>query len=144
MDVVYHGTVNVTRLTELLPYTHQHCFTWILSKEIGHTLQHVAKVRPLIRHPVMDGEVPLDMTEADVKETDTGSELGGQAPGLALSIHTAVQGHGVVGPWHGDLRQRLIIRDAGHPGRVKELRVGCVIIVRSLNGTVTQTNDSKT
>lgn len=142
MDVVDHSAVDVVRLTELLLQTHQHRLAGILSQEVSHTLQHVAQVRPLIRHPMMDGQVPLDVTDTDVQEADSGSELGGQAPGLALGIHAAEQGHGVVGARHGDLRQRLIIRDAGHPGRVEELRCGGVIIVGSLNGTVTQTKDS--
>lgn len=116
----------------------------MLAQEFGHTLQHMAKVCPLVRHPMMDEEVPLDVADTDVQEADASSELGGQAPGLALSVHATKQGHGVVGAGHGDLRQRLIIRDAGHPGRVEELRVGRVVIVRSLNGTVTQTKDSKT
>lgn len=91
----------------------------------------------------MDGEVPLDVADTDVEESDAGSELGGQAPGLALCIDAAVQGHGVVGAGHSDLRQWLIIGDARHPRRVEELRVGCVIVVWSLNGTASQINDTE-
>lgn len=143
VDVVYHSAVDVVRLTALLLHTHQHCLAGILPQEVSHTLQHVAKVPPLVRHPVMEFQFPVDVTEADVQVADACTELGGQAPGLALSVHPSVQGHGVVGPGQGDLRQRLVIRDAGHPGRVEELRVGRVIIIRSLNGSVTQTDDSK-
>lgn len=143
VDVIHHSAVNVARLTELLPDTHQHGFTWVLLKKICDALQHVAKVSPLIRHPVMKGEVPVDVAETDVQKSDAGSELGGQAPGLAFGVHPAVHGHGIVGPRHGDLRQRLIIRDAGHPGWVEEFGVGRVIVVGPLYGTKTYTNDSK-
>lgn len=142
VDEVHHGSIDVVGLAELLPQTHQHCLGGKLLQEFGYALQHMAEVRPLVGDPVMNGEVPLDVTHTDVQETDTGLELGGQAPRLAFSIHTAVQSHGVVGPRHGDLRQRLIVRDRGHPGRVQELRGGCVVIVRSLDGTVAQTKDS--
>lgn len=144
LDVVYHGTVDVTCLTELLPEAHQHRLRWILKQEVSHTLQDLSEVGPLVGYPMVEGEVPLDVTHTDVQEADTGTELGRQTPGLALSIDAAVQGHGVVGSGHGDLRQRLMIRDFSHPGGVQELWGGCVIIVRSLSSTITQTSDPKT
>lgn len=143
VDVVHHGAVNVARLAELLPDAHQHSFTRVLSQEVGDALQDVAKVSPLVGHPVMEGEVPVDVAETDVQESNAGPELGGQAPGLALGVDPAVHRHGVVGTRHGDLRKRLIVRDTGHPGRVEEFRVGCVIVVGPLNGTETYSNNSK-
>lgn len=143
VDIIHHGAVNVARLTELLPDTHQHGFTWVLFQKIGDALQNVSKVCSLIGHPVMEGEVPVDVAETDVQKSNAGSELGGQAPGLALSVHPAVQRHGVVRPRHGDLRKRLIVRDAGHPGWVEKFRVRCVIVVGPLNGTKTYSDESK-
>lgn len=143
VDVIHHGTVNVARLTELLPDAHEHSFTRVLFQKVGDALQNVAKVSPLIGHPVMEGEVPVHVAETDVQKSDAGSELGGQAPGLAFSVHPAIHRHGVVGPWHGDLRKRLIVRDTGHPGWVEEFRVGRVVVVGPLNGTKTYSNGSK-
>ena len=144
MDEVNHGTVDVSCLTQLLLQTHQHAFAGVLVKEVNHALQDLAKVRPLIRHPMVNGEVPLYMTYTDIQEANASSELGGQTPAFALGVHATIQSHGVVGPWHGDMRKWAFLRDACHPGWVEELRIRCVIIVRSLNTTVTQTNDSKT
>lgn len=143
VDIIHHGAVNVACLAELLLDAHEHGFTWVLFQKIRDSLQNVAKVSPLIGHPVMEGEVPVDVAETDVQKSDAGSELGRQAPGLAFSVHPAVQRHGVVGPRHGDLRKLLIVRDTGHPGWVEELGVGSVIVVGPLNGTKTYTNDSK-
>lgn len=143
VDVIHHGTVNVARLTELLLDAHEHSFTRVLFQKVGDALQNVAKVSPLIGHPVMEGEVPVHVAETDVQKSDAGSELGGQAPGLAFSVHPAIHRHGVVGPWHGDLRKRLIVRDTGHPGWVEEFRVGRVVVVGPLNGTKTYSNGSK-
>lgn len=144
MDEIDHSTVDVSRLTEFLFHTHQHCFAGVIMKEGNHALQYLAKVCPLIRHPVVNGEIPLDVAHTDIKEAHASSELGGQTPGLALGVHTTIQSHGIVGPWHGDMREWPFIRDACHPGRVEKLGVRCIIIVWSLNSTLTQSNDSKT
>ncbi|KAI6752241.1 hypothetical protein HG531_006937 [Fusarium graminearum] len=111
--------VVVSNATTFLLEAHNNSLGWIPVQEIIHVADDILKAESSVAVGMVDVQLIVAHTSADVKVAKTRFQLHCQVPVLALQdLCFYIVGHGIVRSWYAEAREIHIIGDLSHPSWV--------------------------